>query len=153
MGYWYQDSVNSSFSHTASYTYDGVNRLTAACTLSGSQCATSGSNVYNLAFAYDQFGNMRCTGGVGGGSTNGPCPAWTYNTSNQLATSTGCTYDAAGNMTKDCSTAAGHTYQWDAEGRVSSVDMRRYWSLHLQRAGTPGAMVLLEWVDGQPADV
>jgi hypothetical protein len=30
MGYWYQDNVNSSFSHTASYTYDNVNRLSGA---------------------------------------------------------------------------------------------------------------------------
>jgi len=133
MGYWYNDTVNSSFSHTASYGYDSVNRLTAACTLSGSQCATSGSNVYNLAFAYDQFGNMRCTGGVGGGSAIGPCPAWTYNTGNQLASSTGCTYDAAGNTTKDCST--GHTYQWDAEGRVSSVDSGSTWGFTYDAVG------------------
>ncbi len=117
-GYWYNDSVNSSFSHTASYTYDNVNRLSAACTLSGTQCATSGAFVYNLAFAYDQFGNMRCTGGVGGGSPIGPCPAWTYNTSNQLSTSVGFTYDAAGNVIND----SVHTYQWDAEGHTSSID-------------------------------
>jgi len=124
MGYWYQDTVQSAFSHAASYGYDGVNRLNAACTLSGSQCATSGSNVYNLAFGYDQFGNMNCTGRVGGGSAIGYCPAaWAYNSStNQLASSTGCTYDAAGNLTKDCSTLSNHAYQWDAEGRVSKVD-------------------------------
>ena len=124
IGYWYQDTVQTGFSHSASYGYDGVNRLNAACTLSGSQCATSGSNVYNLAFGYDQFGNMNCTGRVGGGSAIGYCPAaWAYNAStNQLASSTGCTYDAAGNLTKDCSTLSNHAYQWDAEGRVSKVD-------------------------------
>jgi RHS repeat-associated protein len=136
MGYWYQDSVQSGFSHTASYGYDGVNRLNAACTLSGSQCATSGSNVYNLAFGYDQFGNMQCTGGVGGGSAIGYCPAWSYTSgTNQLSSSTGCTYDAAGNLTKDCSTAAGHTYQWDAEGRVASVDSGSTWTFTYNALG------------------
>jgi len=66
-------------------------------------------------------------------NTNGPCPQWSYNTSNQLATSTGCTYDAAGNMTKDCST--GHTYQWDAEGRVSSVDNGALWAFTYNALG------------------
>ena len=112
MGYWYQDSVNSSFSHTATYGPDGVNRLSTA--------TATGNSTYNLTFKYDAYGNMAC---VQSGSTNGPCPQWTYNTStNQLSSSTGCTYDAAGNLTKDCSTASNHTYQWDAEGRVSSVD-------------------------------
>src|SRR5271157_1797468 len=151
MGYWYQDSVNSSFGHTASYGYDGVNRLNAACTLSGSQCATSGSNVYNLACAYDQFGNMHATGGVGGGSAIGYCPAWAYNNStNQLSSSTGCAYDAAGNLTKDCSTASNHTYQWDAEGRVASVDSGSTWSFtynalgeRVQMAGPGGTQELM----------
>jgi len=136
MGYWYQDSVQSGFSHTASYGYDGVNRLNAACTLSGTQCATSGSNVYSLAFAYDQFGNMWCTGAVGGGSAIGYCPAWSYNSgTNQLSSSTGCTYDAAGDLTKDCSTSSNHTYQWDAEGRVASVDNGSTWSFTYNALG------------------
>src|SRR3989442_10715604 len=49
------------------------------------------------------------------GSTNGPCPNWTFNTStNQISTS-GFTYDAAGNTTGD----GVNTYTWDAEGRWS----------------------------------
>jgi RHS repeat-associated protein len=56
-------------------------------------------------------------------NTNGLRPERTYNTNtNQLTSSTGCAYDAAGNTTTDCSTAAAHTFQWDAEGRVSPVD-------------------------------
>jgi RHS repeat-associated protein len=69
-------------------------------------------------------------------NTNGPCPRWTYNaTTNQLATSTGCTYDAAGNLTKDCSTASNHTYQWDAEGRVGSVDSGPTWGFTYNAVG------------------
>jgi YD repeat-containing protein len=116
MGYWYEDGVQP-FSHTAAYIYDNVNRLlTAAATPFG-----SGTVSYNLNFNdYDPYGNMTC---VQNANTNGPCPQWAYNTNtNQLSTSTGCTYDAAGNLTKDCSTVPAHTYQWDAEGRVSTVD-------------------------------
>ena len=156
MGYWYQDSVQP-WSHTSTYNYDGVNRLISACTLSGSQCATSGSNVYNLAFGYDRFGNMDCTGGVGGGSAIGPCPAWAYNTStNQLSSSTGCTYDAAGNMTTDCSSPVPHhTYQWDAEGRVTSVDNGSTWTFtydalgdRVQMTGPSGSQYLAYDVAG-----
>ena len=32
------------------------------------------------------------------------------------------TYDAAGNLTQDGPTQPYHTYQWDAEGRLKSVD-------------------------------
>ena len=34
----------------------------------------------------------------------------------------GYTYDAAGNLTKDVQQLDQHTYQWDGEGRVSTVD-------------------------------
>jgi len=116
MGYWYQDSVNSSFSHTASYTYDGVKRLATA--------VATGNATYNLTFKYDAYGNMTC---VTNAQTNGPCPNWAYNTStNQLSTS-GFSYDAAGNLTKDSSNPTAHTYQWDAEGRVASVDSGSTW--------------------------
>ena len=47
-----------------------------------------------------------------------------YPATNHIATS-GYTYDAAGNMLEDSSNYPAHpvhTYQWDAEGRVSTVD-------------------------------
>ena len=122
MGYWYQDSVNSNFSHTATYTYDGVNRLlTAVATPSG-----SGTVSYNLNFNnYDRYGNMTC---VQNANTNGPCPQWAYNPSTNQLTTSGFTYDAAGNLTADVSNPTHHTYQWDAEGRVASVDSGSTWS-------------------------
>ena len=43
MGYFDQDSVNA-FSHTATYTYDNVNRLTSG--------VATGSVAYNLTFSY-----------------------------------------------------------------------------------------------------
>src|SRR5487761_335840 len=51
-------------------------------------------------------------------NTNGYCPQFSYNGNNQIANSV-YTYDAAGDLTKDF---AGNTYQWDAEGRLASVD-------------------------------
>jgi hypothetical protein len=60
-GFWYQDDLNTSFSHTASYGYDGVNRLSSA--------VATGNSTYNLAFSYTsdgtngQYGNLSCTAG------------------------------------------------------------------------------------------
>ena len=114
MGYFYQDCANSSLGHTAAFTYDGLSRLMTA--------VATGSSTYNLTFektspsyqGYDRFGNMTCV--YVQGQTNGLCPQTTYNTStNQVS---GFVYDAAGNVTDDGT----HTYQWDAEGRLVSVD-------------------------------
>ena len=134
MGYWYNDTANT-FSHTAAYTYDGVNRLmTAVATPVG-----NGTASYNLTFesaspyqGYDSYGNMTC---VTNAQTNGPCPSWAYNSSTNQLTTSNCTYDAAGNLTKDCSTAAGHTYQWDAEGRVASVNSGSTWTFTYNALG------------------
>ncbi|HMD96193.1 MAG TPA: hypothetical protein VKM93_02530, partial [Terriglobia bacterium] len=112
MGYWYQDNVSSnpSFSHTASYTYDSVNRLATA--------VATGSSTYNLTFGTDRYGNMTC---VTNGQTNGYCGNYTFNSAtNQISTS-GFSYDAAGNVTSNAAIAPTQTYQWDAEGRVASV--------------------------------
>jgi RHS repeat-associated protein len=124
MGYLYQDSVNSSFSHTASYTYDGVNRLSTA--------AATGNSTYNLAFSYDAYGNMSCTTN---GQTQGYCPNWTFNPSSNQLTTSGFTYDAAGNLTTDASNMPAHTYQWDAEGRVASVDSGSAWGFTYNAVG------------------
>ena len=124
MGYWYQDSVNSSFSHTATYTYDGVNRLATA--------AATGNATYNLTFSYDAYGNMTCTTN---GQTNGPCPNWAFSSSTNQLTTSGFTYDAAGDLTKDSSNLTAHTYQWDAEARVSSVDSGSTWGFTYDAVG------------------
>jgi RHS repeat-associated protein len=112
IGYTYTDAVNSGFSHSALYVYDSLNRLACA--------QATGNSTYNVAFTYDRYGNMACS--LNSYTNIGSCPEWTYNSSTNQLTTSGCTYDAAGNMTEDCSTSAGHTFQWDAEGRVSSVD-------------------------------
>ncbi|MGD0220659.1 MAG: RHS repeat-associated core domain-containing protein [Acidimicrobiales bacterium] len=134
VGYWYQDNVNPSFSHTASYTYDGVNRLThAVATPFG-----SGSVSYNLTFSYTQdgsngqYGNMSC---VTNAQTVGLCTNLSFNAANNHITTSGYTYDAAGNQTKDSSNLSAHTYQWDAEGRVALVDGGSTWNFTYNALG------------------
>jgi RHS repeat-associated protein len=128
VGYWYNDSVQTSFSHTASYTYDNVNRLTGA--------TATGNATYSQIYDYKlgdgsngQYGNMTCTTGC--------TPAnWTLDPgSNHLTPPSSYTYDAAGNLTKDSSNPTVHNYQWDAEGRVSSVDNGSTWSFTYNAVG------------------
>jgi RHS repeat-associated protein len=128
MGYWYQDYVNpSSFSHKASYTYDGVNRLSTATAKT-----LAGSTIWSQTYSYDQWGNGSCSG-------TGLCPSLTYNSqhNNRLATigNYSFSYDAAGNLTYDPSNLSAHTYQWDAEGRVASVDSGSTWSFTYNALG------------------
>jgi YD repeat-containing protein len=117
MGYWYPDSANPSYSHTAAYTYDAVNRLTGAVATPFG----AGTVSYNLTFSYTQdgsngqYGNMSCV-------TAGACTILSFNPANNQITTSGYNYDLAGNLTKDSSNSSAHTYQWDAEGRVSTVD-------------------------------
>ena len=110
MGYWYQDKANSTYSHTASYAYDSLNRLATA--------VATGSSTYNLTFSSDRYGNLTC---VTNGQTNGPCPNLSFSASTNQITSSGYTYDAAGNVTANPAMYPTQDYQWDAEGRVSAV--------------------------------
>jgi RHS repeat-associated protein len=111
IGYTYSDSVNPSYSNSALFVYDSVNRLACA--------QATGDSTYNLAFSYTQdgstgqFGNMTCSLIS---QTNGPCPQYTFNAANNQIT--GYTYDGAGDMIS----GGGHTYQYDAEARLVSVD-------------------------------
>src|SRR5487761_175013 len=77
----------------------------------------TGSSTHNLTYSYDRYGNMTC---VTNQQTNGPCPNWVYNTSTNQLNVTGYTYDASGNQTADGT--GQHTYQWDAENRLKSID-------------------------------
>lgn len=136
-GYYYVDPMNgSALYRTAACTYDGVNRLTnAVATPFG-----SGTVSYNLTFSYTrpdgsigQYGNMSC---VTNAQTVGPCANLSFNAANNQITTSGYTYDAAGNLTKDSSNLSAHAYQWDAEGRVASVDGGSTWSFTYNALGT-----------------
>src|SRR2546429_1194393 len=79
----------------------------------------TGSATHNLTFSYDRYGNMTC---LTNGQTNGPCPTYTFRASTNQITNTGFTYDVGGNLTADGTGTGSHTYQWDAENRLKSID-------------------------------
>ena len=88
----------------------------------------TGSRTYNLTFGqtvngvysgYDRYGNMTC---VVNAQTQGPCPSLNFASTTNRINSSGYTYDAAGNLTADGTGTGSHTYQWDGEGRLKSVD-------------------------------
>ena len=111
MGHYFQDTTNSTLGHTATLTYDNMNRVATS--------AATGSATHNLTFSYDRYGNMTC---VTNQNTNGPCPNYTFNASTNQITNSGFTYDAAGNLTADGTGTGSHSYQWDGESRLKSID-------------------------------
>ena len=111
IGYTYTDASNPSFSHTAVYIYDGLNRLACA--------QATGSSTYNLAFGYERYGNMSCQQN---GSTQGYCGNYSFNSANNQINTSGFSYDATGNLTADGTGTGTHTYQWDGEGKLAAVD-------------------------------
>ncbi|MGH9375098.1 MAG: hypothetical protein ACRD1J_02915 [Terriglobia bacterium] len=90
MGYLYQDNVNSSLSHTESYSYDSLNRLSTA--------VATGNSTYNLTYVYDRYGNMTCTTNQ---YTQGLCPNYSFNQSTNQISNTGFAYDTAGDLTSN----------------------------------------------------
>ncbi len=85
---------------------DGFNRLT-------SRTVTSGT-VQNYTYTYDRYGNRVTQTALQTGYNFNP----TINPANNQITTSGFTYDAAGNMTNDTV----HSYAYDAEGNITKVD-------------------------------
>jgi RHS repeat-associated protein len=118
-GYFYQDNQNTALSHTASFTYDALARLTqATATPFG-----SGTVNYNLPLYYTadssngQYGNVSCN--PVGNPSGVTCPSLTFDASTNRLTKIGSastSFDATGDMTSD---GNGNQYQWDAEGRLA----------------------------------
>ncbi len=82
------------------YGYDDMARLTSA---------SDGVSIQQT-YTYDQYGNLSTSG-----SPYSFLPTYTSNNQIQM---TGVTYDADGNMLTDLD----HTYTWDANDKVSSID-------------------------------
>ena len=93
--------------------YDALNRLTN----STATAVSPGTASYNFSYSYDRYGNPTCASSPGTG-----CPALGYNAGTNRVSSSGWSYDAAGNLLADGTGTGTHTYQWDGEGRLSSVD-------------------------------
>jgi RHS repeat-associated protein len=117
----YTDNINSGYSHTFTYCYDAVNRLTHAI--------ASGSPAYDLMYTYDQYGNGTCVLGSGGDT----CPALSFDPNTNRLTNIGSVtvgYDAAGNQLND----QYFTYQYDAEGRVTFSNSTGQWQYPMYNA-------------------
>src|SRR5580658_7925463 len=67
-----------------SYTYDGLNRLTAAS-----------NSLWTQSYTYDGFGNLTSKSLANGSPNPSPAQTWTYNANNQQS---GSCYDANGNL-------------------------------------------------------
>ena len=104
------DSVNGNWN----YSYDQFNRLVCANLVSNGACPTSGTPTYS--YVYDRFGNRW--------QQNGPDSMVLTFTGNNPGSPQnnnrmdGYSYDAAGNLLNDGS----HSYTYDAENRIVSVD-------------------------------
>ena len=90
-------------SYTQNFGYDALNRLTTSSENSGA--SWSQTNVY------DRYGNRQID--YGGGVYN-----LAFSTSTNRITTSGFSYDAAGNLTNDTI----HAYTFDGENRISKVD-------------------------------
>jgi YD repeat-containing protein len=97
--------------------YDALDRLTSAMY---NDLSSPPNELLGRNYTYDRYGNMTC----------GPGGSWTCNiftpdgSTNRLINAQGnpVAYDAAGDVASASTGAGSYTYQWDAEGRLKSVD-------------------------------
>jgi YD repeat-containing protein len=90
------DGLNAA--NNQAYTYDSLNRLLTA---------SQADNSFNVSYMIDPWGNMKESGTSNFNQTFDP--------SNRIS---GWSYDAAGDLLND----GAHSYAYDAEGRIKSVD-------------------------------
>ena len=99
-------SASTTTTWTQNYTYDGVNRLSAANETGG----------WSRTYGYDQYGNRRIASSSGITNNSSPSEPTLHNhftAANNRLNMTGVSYDAAGNQTA----YDGLTLEYDAEGR------------------------------------
>jgi YD repeat-containing protein len=101
-----QSQADTVLNQQIAYGYDGFNRLS-------SRTVTSGT-LQNYTYGYDIYGNRVSQTALQTGYNFNP----TINPANNRITTSGYTYDAAGNMTNDTV----HSYTYDAEGNITKVD-------------------------------
>jgi RHS repeat-associated protein len=102
-------SVDGITGESTTYTYDALNRLTAAS-----------NSMWSQTYGYDGFGNLTSKAGQGGSPNAAPSMSATYNANNQQV---GVSYDANGNQGDSGSGIySGNTYSmenqliWQVEG-------------------------------------
>ena len=92
-----KSSSDTVLGQSATYTYDGFNRL----------LSRTANSVQDYTWTYDRYGNRWTQNGAG----------QSFNTATNRLSSGGYLYDAAGNMTYD----GFNTYTYDAEGNITAV--------------------------------
>lgn len=106
---WRRDNLTG---QTASYTYDGANRLTGVNVSAGTDGDGNPLAAQTYTYTYDARGNRLTATGPDGTQTR------TYNAGNQTTTA-GFVYDGAGNLIED--PQAGQL-EYTAGGQLASVD-------------------------------
>src|SRR5208282_5193883 len=106
---------NRDTTRTQNFTYDQVNRIVSAA---GSTYSQSSANCWGETYTYDQWANMSAIGSISSSYTGCVQDSLSVSvtTNNQLS-STGFSYDAAGNMLTDNV----NTYAWNAESEMKSA--------------------------------
>jgi RHS repeat-associated protein len=108
------DGFNAANTQNCSYGYDALARV------NGVNCVNGSTSVWNQSFTLDPFGNISKSGTSSFDAsyllTNG-----TTNNQEQSVGSCIPTYDASGNLTKDCSFANPHSYTWNAYNLPSTL--------------------------------
>jgi RHS repeat-associated protein len=113
---------NQNTTRSQGFSYDALNRIVSGQTTS--TYSTSPANCWGEAYQYDN----QTTGGAWGNLTSIGAVSSAYNgcvqenlnvnaTANNQLSSSGYSYDAAGNMTSD----AAHTYTYNAESEIKSA--------------------------------
>jgi RHS repeat-associated protein len=92
-------------SYTQTFTYDSLNRIATAVETNG------GTTNWTQNNAYDRYGNRQID--YGGGGYN-----LTFGSTTNRITTSGYTYDSAGNLINDLA----HSYGFDAVNKVATVD-------------------------------
>ena len=108
------DQLNSSNTQNCSYVHDDLARVKSVNCLNGSTA------VWSQNFTLDQFGNISKSGT----STFAASYLANGTTNNQEQSVGSCvpSYDAIGNLTRDCSFIPAATNTWDAYGNPSSLN-------------------------------
>jgi RHS repeat-associated protein len=143
---------NRDSTRTQAFTYDQVNRIVTAAASTYSQ---SSAHCWGETYTYDQWANMSAIGSISSSYTG--CVqdslSVSVNSNNQLS-STGFTYDAAGNlMFTPAPGAAGYTYNAESEitqASVSSVTNYIYDGdgNRLEKSAAPNGVYKIYWYGG-----
>ena len=102
-----QGACDTVLNQCESHGYDAFNRLTSVTFTGYSAGGTTPPG--SSSFTYDRWGNR---------TSNSAGPTYTFDQDTNHITGLGFSYDAAGNLLSDYL----HNYQYDAEGKVLSVD-------------------------------